>query len=109
VKIRPFHIAASLFLAASVLFSQVGLGYFHDKHDAHEHIDQAHKDQTQLHKHGEHCKVCSIDLFFSLYLDSETIKVKTSHISIAPVASQENLTSLPLSFIQGRAPPASIL
>jgi len=109
VRARPFRILFSIFLAASLLFTQAGLGYFHDKHDAHERIDPTGKDQIQLHKHGEHCKVCSIDLFFSLFIDDEVVTINDPPKVIAACIIHNALQTVPLTFFEGRAPPISIL
>jgi hypothetical protein len=106
VKARVTRISFSIFLALSLLFVQVGLGYFHDKHDAHERIEQAQKDQTQLHKHGEHCKICSIDLFLSLFIDNGRVFVNNPPQVIASCACHDAVQSIPLRFFEGRAPPA---
>ncbi|HEX8061004.1 MAG TPA: hypothetical protein VF473_08720 [Cyclobacteriaceae bacterium] len=91
---------------ASLLFTQVGVGFLHDKHDAHERIDKAQRDQTQLHKHGEHCKVCSIDMFFSLFIDNGVVTIDSTPKSIQTCITHDALQSQPLRFFEGRAPPA---
>lgn len=108
LKRSPSHIAFSFFLAFSILFSQVGLSYLHDKHDAHEHLEQSDKNQTQLHKHGEHCKVCAIDLFSGLPSHTEIIFLSPEHATIASSLLYSDLSSLPVERVRGRAPPVAL-
>ena len=109
VGAKSLHVAFSFFLAASLLFTQAGLGYFHDNHNAHERIDQAQKNQTQLHKHGEHCKLCSIDLFFSLFVDDPIITINHPRRVVIPSITHEARQNLLLRFFEGRAPPLSVI
>lgn len=88
-----------------LLFSQVGLGFFHDKHDAHEHVDWSSRDQTQLHKHGEHCKLCSIDLFSSLFVESVDRLCEPVQDTSVSCPLNIGFDSISNSLSPGRAPP----
>jgi hypothetical protein len=94
-----------IILGAALLFNQVGLNFFHDRHDAHEFFAGVQKHQTILLKHGEHCQVCSLEVLFNIVLPVET------QIPQPPVVCdfEEAIFSEPvfifLALSQGRAPP----
>jgi hypothetical protein len=98
-----FHKAYSLMLIIALAFGQVGAGFFHNKHDAHETVIDL--DHTVLLPHGEHCKICSVDWV---------------HQFVADVFGFDSLEIQPVSFVatdiirvadsiilfeNGRAPP----
>jgi hypothetical protein len=69
VRKPGIHIALISFLAFSLLFNQVALNFFHDKHNAHgSYRGEGH--QAHYNKHGEHCKVCSLDTLFHPYFEA---------------------------------------
>lgn len=104
---RIHHIVAIFFLGSSLLFNQVALNFFHDKHDAHEAF-QAPTTKAQLVKHGEHCKICSIDTLFNLFFESPTLF--TSHRVDADlvVFFNDSVKFISVSLYQNRAPPSFI-
>lgn len=104
LKAKILHTAASIFLIATILFGQVGVNYFHDRHDAHENI--AKTDQTTLQKHGEHCKVCSLDLLLKLHLASATLICCESAKALLEIHPQGANPVVFNSLPQDRAPPA---
>ena len=61
---RTLNIAFVFLLASNLLFNQVGLNFFHNKHE----FQQKQSDQTQFHKHRDQCKVCALDTLFNLFL-----------------------------------------
>jgi hypothetical protein len=95
------------FLASNLLFNQVALNLFHNKHDAHKSY-QTQSDQEQFHSHGEHCKVCGLDTLFHLYFEAspefDFCRPEEAAASI-PVLAQVIASSYP---INGRAPPVLI-
>ena len=99
--------SVTLFLAFALLFTQTAIGFLHDKHDAHEEIEQAHRNQTELHKHGEHCKICAIDLFHSLFIEGEFTFKTLAPSSVVVTSHHNDHKGLPIDFARGRAPPAS--
>lgn len=48
-------------LISALAFGQVGAGFLHNKHDAHEAVVDVDHDVPVLLHHGEHCKVCAVD------------------------------------------------
>lgn len=105
MKVRPYHLIFSLFLAGALLFSQAGLTFFHDKHIGRQHTDWPHKYQTQLNKHGEHCKICSINLFFSLFVESPDQLTELTGKAATQDVVQDKVETIATSFSRGRAPP----
>jgi len=99
-----FHKIQSIVLITALAFGQVGVGFFHNKHDAHESVIDL--DRTVLVKHGEHCKVCAVDLAHQVIapdLDIQLAEIASS----TPVAFDyisSTLFSRPLT--KDRAPPA---
>jgi hypothetical protein len=93
------------FVLAGLLFSQVGAGYFHNEHDAHKNTHILGAGHFAIQEHGEHCKLCSIDLIqlFSESLELPATKevADTAFISLVPVISAAFS-----DFTRGRAPPA---
>jgi hypothetical protein len=75
-----FHKTYSSLLIAALIFGQVGAGFLHNKHDAHETVVAFDKHQTVLLNHGEHCKVCAVDwLQQSDLVFSEFVLPKTEY------------------------------
>jgi hypothetical protein len=105
LKKKALHIAFRFLLIANLLFSQFAVNLFHDRHDVHEQSLELQTGESALQKHGEHCKVCSLDIVFNLLAHS-TIQLKDPTTGIAQPLSfnvEEELTSF--SFSQDRAPP----
>jgi hypothetical protein len=102
VRKTKSHIVGACILIAGLLFSQVVINLFHDRHDFHESIStKAESIQT----HNEHCKVCSIDVLINLELIQSTEFRDSDHCTIANSFSPnfENFAFIALS--EGRAPP----
>ncbi len=68
MKIRRLYTAAWIVLTSALLFNQVGLYFFHDKHDAHEFFEATQKNKTLLLNHGDHCQACSLEVLFNVVL-----------------------------------------
>jgi hypothetical protein len=86
-----------------LIFGQVGAGFFHNKHDAHETVIDL--DHTVLVAHGEHCKICSVDwvhqFIASVFQFEEVEQVHNIHNSTlyySLISSSQLLT-------KDRAPP----
>jgi hypothetical protein len=95
---RSFFLRAySLMLIIALAFGQVGVGFFHNKHDAHETVvDMSH---TVLLPHGDHCKVCSTD-WLHHFIGSDS-RIETTHEQ-HEIFNKVVLISF-LSFSQSRA------
>ncbi|HZY80407.1 MAG TPA: hypothetical protein VFE50_12855 [Cyclobacteriaceae bacterium] len=61
MKSSKFYTILASALIAALIFGQVGAGFLHNKHDAHEAIIDLDNDAPVLLNHGEHCKVCAVD------------------------------------------------
>jgi hypothetical protein len=68
MKKRRTQILIHIALASALLFNQVGLHFFHDRHEAHEFYSASKKDQAMFLNHGEHCQVCSLEVLFHAVL-----------------------------------------
>ncbi len=102
-KNRPYSILVC-FLAFTLLFNQVALNFFHNKHDAHKSY-QVQSNQVQLHSHGDHCKVCALDTLFHLFFEASP-EFNFYHPQETVVATPVLTTVIAASdFIKGRAPP----
>jgi hypothetical protein len=104
VRKNKIHTALVFFLSLSLLFNQVGLNFFHDKHDAHKSY-RVQSSQTQLHYHKDHCKACALDTLFHLYFDSSSefpFSQPEKTVVAIPVSAKVIATH---DFIKGRAPP----
>jgi hypothetical protein len=104
VKLRVIQRFAGVLLTASLLFNQAGIGYLHDVHDAHKEVLTDRTKEVVL-PHGDHCRICSIDLLFNLYFSSP------QEYAVTPVQSSENVASEPsapsgiVSLTRNKAPP----
>jgi hypothetical protein len=97
-----FH-ASTLIIA--LIFGQVGAGFLHNRHDAHEAVIDLDNDAPVLLNHGEHCKVCAID-WVSQFLaeDLKLVFEQQDYFFCAPVDEpdvQDQVRDLDCS----RAPP----
>lgn len=98
-----FHKVNLWLLAAALIFGQVGAGFFHDKHDAHETVVDL--DHTVLLPHGEHCKICSVDWVHQfLASGSDIISVQQQRVVFEPTLSYSTISSSRL-LTKDRAPP----
>lgn len=105
VKKNSVHIALVSFLTLSLLFNQVALIFFHDKHNAHESFQLKVNGGAEFHSHNEHCRICSLDSLFHLFFQSssEFHFQQPEVVAVAlPVLGQVNSSD---AFIKGRAPP----
>jgi hypothetical protein len=95
------------FLAFNLLFNQVALNLFHNKHDAHQSYRLDGND-AQLLRHGEHCKVCALDTLFHLYFEASPEfsfhQPKESSVAFLMLAK----ATASHVFVKGRAPPFQI-
>jgi hypothetical protein len=107
VRRNRTHTALVCFLACNLLFNQVALNFFHNKHDAHKSY-QTQSDQDQFNAHGEHCKVCGLDTLFHLYFEASPEfhfdRPEEAPNSI-PVLAQ---IIAPGYTLKGRAPPTLV-
>lgn len=99
-----YYIIFHVVLAGLLLFNQVGLNFIHDRHDAHENqIKQSAS--AELHKHNNHCKVCSLETLFNLSLPpAEEFHFSNFQQTLLANTSCEEIT-LTLSHSRDRAPP----
>jgi hypothetical protein len=88
----------------SLLFTQVGAGFFHNQHDAHKETHILGAGQYALQEHGEHCKVCSIDLIH-LFSESFSVTIKSGQDNFVFITPVAGIPSTVHSFLRGRAPP----
>lgn len=104
---RASYIALVCLLASNLLFNQVGLYFFHNKHDAHEVLKQE-TDQAQFHKHGDHCNVCALDTLFNLFFEPalELTPLQPQATHRVDYSTGVQLSSL--RFSQNRAPPVRL-
>ena len=90
-------------LIVALAFGQVGAGFFHNKHDAHETVIDL--DHTVLVPHGEHCKICSVDWVHQFLVSGFEIgSVEQHHIVFESVLSY-SLIDLSRLLTKDRAPP----
>lgn len=108
MKKRGIHTIAWVILGAALLFNQVGLNFFHDRHDAHEYFTATQKNQTMLLHHGEHCQVCSLEVLFNVVLPVSTeIPAQEFTSEYSEGASREPVFIF-FGLSRGRAPPSVV-
>jgi len=104
VRRNKLYIVLIHLLGIGLLFNQVGLNFFHNKHDAHESY-RIQNDKDQFHSHGQHCKVCSLDTLFHLYFEASPefhfYQPEETVVAIQVLAKVIGSRD----FIKGRAPP----
>ena len=105
LKRKTLHITFRLLLNANLLFSQFAINMFHDRHDVHEPAIELQKGESALQKHGEHCKVCSLDIVFNLLTDPFIQLESPPQETIQTTAFNVAVELISVSFSQGRAPP----
>lgn len=101
----PFHKAHALMLIAALIFGQVGSGFLHNNHDAHEAVINLSFDQPVLLNHGEHCKVCAVDWvsqFVGEVFEFDVVKVDSNFLPPVDVTSSCDFI---LVLRSSRAPP----
>jgi hypothetical protein len=99
-----FHRVHSLVLILALAFGQVGVGFFHNKHDAHETVIDP--DQTVLVKHGEHCKVCAVDWIHAFLAADPDIEFPDEQRVVFFVLHVIESPDSIVVYGDGRAPPA---
>ncbi|MEK6781398.1 MAG: hypothetical protein AABY93_06810 [Bacteroidota bacterium] len=105
MKKKYLHIIISYFLVANVLLGQIVINLLHDRHDFHETVL---KSETSLVTHGEHCKICSLDLLFNLLINPVARhNVVPEEILLLTFLSVD-VKQIQVSFSQNRAPPIFI-
>ncbi len=105
MKSKALHIAFRFLLIANLLFSQFAVNLFHDRHDVHEPAIELQKGQSAVQKHGEHCKVCSLDIVFNLLANPFNQLESPQQLSNQPTAFSVTVKLILVSFSQDRAPP----
>jgi hypothetical protein len=98
-----FHKAYSLMLIIALAFGQVGAGFFHNKHDAHETVVDLN--DTVLVPHGEHCKICSVDWVHQFVcgdFDFEFLEEQKVSFLVFDIIESPDLI---ITYSNGRAPP----
>ena len=105
MKKRGLHIAVFVFLSSCLLFNQVGLNFFHDRHEAHEYFAASQKNQTMLLEHGEHCQACSLEVLFNVVLPVSTEVPAQIFASEYYQEPQAQSVFICVDRARGRAPP----
>ncbi|HWA32841.1 MAG TPA: hypothetical protein VG737_01865 [Cyclobacteriaceae bacterium] len=109
MRTKALNIAFPLILIANLLFSQVVVNLLHDPHDFHQQATELQKEgKSALQKHGEHCKICSLDILFNL-LPSPSHNLDATICAPAPLLySHVDAEQAVISFFRDRAPPVAI-
>jgi len=98
------RISIPVLLIAALGLSQIGAGFFHNKHDAHKNTVVLDAGEFAIQEHGEHCKLCAIDLITLFNEVDELANVQdTARPSfVLPIVG---LVSATKTFAKDRAPP----
>jgi hypothetical protein len=99
-----FHRIQSILLIVALAFGQVGVNFLHNKHDAHETVIDL--DHTVLVKHGEHCKVCAVDLTHQVLAPDLNIELAQTEATTPVAFDYASFTSFSRLLTKDRAPPA---
>lgn len=102
----PFYLkVVGWTLCGVLLFTQIGAGFFHNKHDAHKHTVELAQGDFAISEHGEHCKLCAIDLITLYNVSPEVVKIQAVEPQLfVPQTNQHPELTEPLA--SNRAPPA---
>jgi len=102
---QAVHIAISVLVGSCLLFGQLGAIYLHTRHDEHK-AEVGKTENTVIIAHGEHCKICAVDVFnqqFEAVVNSYLV-----YHSPSVFAYQQEIFA-PFNYLllfNGRAPPA---
>ena len=99
------HKIHSLLLIAALAFGQIGAGFLHNKHDAHETV--ADPDHTVLVPHGEHCKVCSIDWVHQFIASHFFVGETITEFNSPAIVEKSLFISFSRPLTKDRAPPVA--
>ncbi len=95
-------------LIVCLFFGQLGKGFLHNRHDFHESFSVTPLDhEAVLLAHGEHCKVCAIDLFHQFVGTAATFVSTPEVVQIEYVPTAVDFPFLPKLALRGRAPPVA--
>ena len=100
------NISLSLLLISSLGLSQVGAGFFHNKHDAHKNTVVLSDGEFAIQEHGEHCKLCAIDLI-TLFNAADEFLIVQETAQSSYLLPEVVLVSSTKTFAKDRAPPVS--
>ena len=104
---KKLHTALTTLLLINLLFGQLGVSLLHDRHDYHEAVAHAEKGDS-LQKHGEHCKVCSLDIVLNLlFVEHRLQRAVNQAVCFVSFSKTDDLVVF-VSYSRGRAPPAVI-
>jgi len=104
MRVRAQILIQLWIVLGSLLLGQVGAGFFHNKHDAHKITRVLAPGEYAIQEHGEHCKLCAIDLI-QLYAEPlEACGIQEPAKSIFVVGSYGS-PSASASISRGRSPP----
>src|SRR5688572_30212828 len=98
MKARLHTILLLWILTAGLLFSQIGAGFFHNKHDAHKETHLLGAGKFAIQEHGEHCKLCAVDLIH-LYAESHQVCLITVDGNSAFLTAIPRTPSTEITFI----------
>lgn len=105
---RKWMKAQAWLVIITLLFGQLGVGFLHNRHDFHEKVSFSTTEHGDvLLPHGEHCKVCAIDLFHQFVTNTTWIAQEFLVANTAFVQSTSDYQLLVLFETQGRAPPVA--
>jgi len=105
MKRSTFHIFLASTLIAALIFGQVGAGFLHNKHDAHEAVIDLDNGAPVLLSHGEHCKVCAIDWVHQFLVQEVALEFVQEHSNFPPPHNALPTLTPAKKLTQSRAPP----
>jgi len=109
VKAKAPHIVLSVLLIANLLFSQVAINLLHNDHSRQRALIDIKNGCVQSKATVKHCKVCSLDIVFNLLFQPAALHDVIPTPAIFDCAYHHNAPLAGLHFLQGRAPPISLL
>lgn len=102
------HTVHASALIVALIFGQVGAGFLHNKHDAHESIIDLDNDVPVLLNHGEHCKVCAVDWVHQFLAEDFDIVRAEETFGFSQPVDVNNFLSLSSELHSSRAPPQGV-
>jgi hypothetical protein len=99
------QISLAFLMIAALGLSQIAAGFLHNEHDAHKSSVLLPEGHFAITPHGEHCKLCAIDLITLYNVAPEHLALRSAeqHHFTLPIIKR---VSVHKTFASDRAPPA---
>lgn len=94
-----------LLLLADLLFGQLVVNLLHDRHVFHSPTQVGQHGEYSLQAHGEHCKICALDILHNVIADSFILRDIHPQAIVMTAARTNDFRDISIHYIQDRGPP----